>query len=137
MSGQAARWVALAFGGLGVACMLLAVAAVTLRPRTFTTHREAIGYQLAERGIGYQSIAINRQWPDTLTNEYYGANLQITLAAGRTLPGRLQCRVKRTHCTFNVVALGIVQQPLPELVEATDAPWLDQLVAFAQQTGLR
>lgn len=127
---RVARRVALALGAVSIVCLLGAVLALALRPRQFTTHRDAIGAALVQRGITYEVIYINRTWPDTLTDEVYGAQLDVRLPGGRSVPGRLECRVRRTDCYFHLASLGIERQPLPELVEEREWPaWLVWLAA--------
>ena len=124
------RRLALALGAMSIVCLVGAVLAVALRPRQFTTHRDAIGAALAQRGIAYEIIYINRTWPDTLTDEVYGAQLDVRLPGGRRVPGRLECRVRRTNCYFHLAPLGIERAPLPELVNERERPaWLAWLVA--------
>lgn len=127
------RRLALVAGLCAVACAAAAVLVLSLRPRVFTTHRDAIGYELAQRDIAYEAIYISRVWPDTLTDEYYGAALDVQLPSGRSVPGRLECRVARTRCYFSLASLGIVREPLPELVSEREQPawmvWLQSTAA--------
>jgi hypothetical protein len=125
-------------GAMVVACVALSGLALALRPRQFSTHRDAIGYELARRGVGYEQIYINRGWPDTLTDEYYGANLEVLLPSGRSAVGRLECKVRRTRCMFSVASLGVVREPLPELVEAGAQPeWMRWVEQVAARLGVR
>jgi hypothetical protein len=129
---RVARRAALLGGAGVVACLAIAVLVIAARPRQFTTHRDAIGYDLARRDIAYAAIYINRTWPDTLTSEYYGANLEVQLPSGRSVPGRIECRSGRTQCRFSLATLGIVRAPLPELVAEAEKPawqrWLEETV---------
>jgi hypothetical protein len=135
---QVAQRIALLIGGSVILCLGLVVLALAARPRQFTSHRDAIGYALTQRNIAYDAIFINRTWPDTLTNEYYGANLQVQLPSGRTVAGRLECRVERTQCRFSLATLGIVRQPLPELVAEREGPeWLQWLEDVGEGLGVR
>jgi hypothetical protein len=122
---QAGVWrAALALGGASVACLALAVVALALRPRTFSTHQDAIGYELVQRGIAYQAIYFERSWPDTLSTDRYSANVDLRLSSGRRVFGMIECRVQRKQCSFSLPSLDIMNEPLPELVPAEQAPWM-------------
>lgn len=122
---QAGVWrAALALGGASVACLVLAVLALALRPRTFSTHQDAIGYELVQRGIAYQAIYFDRSWPDTLSSDRFSANVDLRLSSGRRVFGMIECRVQRQQCSFSLPSLDIMNAPLPELVPAEQAPWM-------------
>lgn len=135
---RAQRRLAWLVAGLVLACAVASALVVALRPRQFTTHRDAIGFELASRDIAYQQIYLNRSWPDTLTDEYYGADLQVLLPSGRNAVGRLECKVRRTNCMFTVRTLGIFREPLPELVAEAEQPeWLRWAEQMAARLGIR
>ncbi len=120
--------------GCVLSCAALAFAAIFLRPRSFATFADAIGYVLDRRGVAYERILIERAWPDTVNDIAYGANLLIVTPDKGTVVGRLDCRGWKTDCFFTVRAFGVYREPLPELTEQRRLPW----VAWIEQTlGIR
>jgi hypothetical protein len=115
---------AIGLGSVVLACAVLAILALWLRPRQFTTHRDAIAYALDRHGIAYQQVYIDHAWPDTVHTERFAANLDVRLSGGRQVFGLLACRSGRTRCSFSVTSLGIEDEPLPELVDARREPWI-------------
>lgn len=105
------------------ACILAAVVLIALRPRSFTTFSDAIGYMLEQHGVAYENIFVERSWPDTVNDITYGANLLIVTPDTRTVTGRLDCRGWKTDCFFTVREFGIYREPLPELTEQRRLPW--------------
>ncbi|MDW8214616.1 MAG: hypothetical protein RMJ55_13735 [Roseiflexaceae bacterium] len=117
-----------------LSCAALAFAAVFLRPRSFATFSEAVGYVLDQRGVAYESVFIDRSWPDTVNDITYGANLLIVLPDKGTVIGRLDCRGWKKNCFVSVREFGIYREPLPELTEHRRLPW----IAWIEQTlGIR
>ncbi len=113
-----------------LSCTALALTAAFLRPRSFTTFSDAIGYVLEQRGIPYERVFIDRTWPDTVNDITYGANLLIVTPAQGELAGRLDCRGWKTDCFFTVRELGIYREALPELTQQQRLPW----VVWIEQT---
>lgn len=107
-----------------LSCVALALAAVFLRPRSFATFSDAIGYVLDQHGIAYESVLIERTWPDTVNDITYGANLLIVTPNKGTVIGRLDCRGWKKDCFFTVRAFEIYREPLPELTEQRRLPWI-------------
>ncbi len=105
-------------------CAALALAAIFLRPHSFATFSEAVGYVLDQRGIAYESVFIDRSWPDTVNDITYGANLLIVLPDNGTVLGRLDCRGWKKDCFFTVREFGIYREPLPALTEQRRLPWI-------------
>lgn len=105
-------------------CAALALAAIFPRPRSFATFSEAVGYVLDQRGIAYESVFIDRSWPDTVNDITYGANLLIVLPDNGTVLGRLDCRGWKKDCFFTVREFGIYREPLPALTEQRRLPWI-------------
>lgn len=107
-----------------LSCAALAFAAAFLRPRSFVTFADAIGYALDQRGVAYESIFVERVWPDTVNDITYGANLLIVTPDNGTVIGRLDCRGWKKDCFFTVRAFGVYREPLPELTEQRRLPWI-------------
>ncbi|MFO7167555.1 MAG: hypothetical protein DIU80_005950 [Chloroflexota bacterium] len=121
------RWIrrlALALGALSILCFALAVVAVQLLPPRFTTHRDAIAYSLDRHGIGYENIYIEHAWPENLNTQRFAATLDVRLAGSRRVFGLIECRTGRQECRYSLPSLGIVREPLPELVQQRQQPWL-------------
>jgi hypothetical protein len=108
-----------------VACVALASVALWLRPRQFTTFSDAIGYSLIQHDIGYEQIYIDHSWPNTVNTIRYAANLDVRLPGRSPIYGQLECRIERTTCFYSLPSLGIMNEPLPDLVEERETPvWL-------------
>lgn len=108
-----------------LACLALAIVAILVRPRSFASFSEAIGYVLDRRGIAYEQIFVDHSWPDTVNDITYGANLLIVTPAKVTVTGRLDCRGWKKDCFFTVRAFGVYREPLPDLTEQRRLPWAD------------
>lgn len=117
----------LVIGACVLSCMALALTVTFLRPRSFTTFSDAIGYVLQQRGIPYERVFLDRTWPDTVNDISYGADLLITLPGGKDATGRLDCRGWKTDCFFTVRAFAIYREPLPELSQQRRLPWVEWL----------
>jgi hypothetical protein len=107
-----------------LSCAALALMPALLRPRSFATFSDAIGYVLNQRGVAYESIFVERSWPDTVNDITYGANLLIVTPGKGTVTGRLDCRGWKKDCFFTVRAFEIYREPLPELSEQRRLPWV-------------
>lgn len=118
---------AVASGVIIFGCAAITLAMLVVRPRSFTSFPEAIGYQLEQRGIAYQNIFIDRSWPDTVNDITYGANLVITLDGAEDVVGRLDCRGWQRDCVFTIRSFGIYREPLPELTQRQTLPWVEWL----------
>lgn len=117
----------IASGIIVFACAALAIAPLLLRPRSFASFPEAIGYELEQRGIAYQNVFIDRSWPDTVNDITYGANLVITMNDAEDIVGRLDCRGWQRDCVFTIRSFGIYREPLPELAQRRTLPWVEWL----------
>lgn len=130
---------------LMLACVLLCVlalgAVLFLRPRSFTSHEEAIGYVLEQHDVAYKQISLAQTRLDTL-NFYsygrysapYGAGVTVQLTTGRRVNGRLECQNQTSSCYLYLSEVGITNELVPELT--TTAHWrpLDWLWAHLPQT---
>lgn len=128
----------LVIGVCVLGCVTLTLTTVFLRPRTFTSFSEAIGYVLEQRGIAYENIFIDRTWPDTVNDITYGANLLIMTPEKGEVTGRLDCRGWKTDCFFTARALGIYREALPELTQHQRLPWvvwIEQVSAIVRQVS--
>ena len=114
----------LVIGACVLSCTALALTAAFLRPRSFTSFSDAIGYVLDQRGVAYERIFIDRTWPDTVNDITSGANLLIMTPEKGEVAGRLDCRGWKIDCFFTVRELGIYREPLPELTEQRRLPWI-------------
>ena len=114
-------------------CALALGAAILLRPHRFASHQEQIAYVLQQRGIAFTQVRLSQTSRDTQNfyayAEYsiYGADAIVTLADGRVIQGRVDCRVKRSSCSLSLGALKILNQVLPDLAANELTAWLDWL----------
>ena len=115
------------------ACGLGLGVAILLRPIRFMSHQDEIAYALQQRGIAFKQVRLSQDAVDTRNfyayTEYsiYGADVIVNLADGQVVQGRIGCRVKRTSCLLSLGKLGIINQPLPDLVSNDLTAWLDWL----------
>lgn len=112
------------FGIIVFACVAVMLVTLFLRPRSFTSFPEAIGYQLERRHVAYEHVYLDRAWPDTVNDVSYGATLVIQAQGRDDIIGRLDCRGWKTDCHFTVRAFGIYREPLPELSHTRRLPWV-------------
>jgi hypothetical protein len=120
-----------------LACALVAAATLLLRPRSFGSHQETIGYVLEQHGVRYRSIALNQNWPEAVNYYAYGhqvypfnVNVTVVLADGNEVPGRLECLDDRRRCTLYVPRLGIDKLRLPDVSARRAWPWEAWLLAI-------
>lgn len=73
---------------------------VALHLRRFATFSNMIRYVLDQRGVAYESVFVERTWPDTVNDITYGANLLIVTPDKGTVIGRLDCRGWKKDCFF-------------------------------------
>lgn len=123
--------------GLCLACTLVGALAVMLRPRTFSSRVEAIGYVLRQRGITYQEIYIDHTWPDTVNTISYGANLVVIVGDQGKIGGRIDCKTMNDGCRIALPKLGVDWTAIPDLTIPHDMPLLTWLEAqwVAVQAG--
>ncbi|MGQ9547355.1 MAG: hypothetical protein ACUVSY_01270 [Roseiflexus sp.] len=121
----------LIIGASVLSCTALVLTAAFMRPRSFTSFSDAIGYVLEQRGVAYEHVFIDRTWPDTVNDITYGADLLIVTPEKGEVAGRLDCRGWKTDCFFTVRALGIYREALPELTRQQRLSW----VAWIEQVS--
>lgn len=110
---------------LVLACVLATALVAALRPRTFTTHQDAIGYVLERRSISYTNIVVQHKWPDNVNTLFYAANVSVQLDDARRIGGRLECQTPDgRRCIVMLREIGVVAEPLPELSVARRWSWL-------------
>ena len=105
-------------GALVLACVLATGLVAALRPHTFSTHQDAIGYVLDQHAISYTRIVVQHRWPDNVNTLFYAANVSVQLPDMRHADGRLECQTPDgRRCIVNLRDLGVVSEPIPELSE--------------------
>ena len=121
------RWLTIA----AAVCILGVGAWLTQQPPQYNSFPDAIRGDLATLGVAVQQVELIHQWPDTVNDVNYGANLHITLVSGADHWGRLDCRTWRRDCVYTVAALDVHMQALPDLVK--QLPWYVRLWQSVQQ----
>jgi hypothetical protein len=91
---------------------------------TFNTHQEQVGAALRQHGIAFTHVYLDRGWPDRINSQNFGANLAIYLddtPDAKAVPGRLECRIAKRKCWFQVARLGLEREELSDLVPFSSA----------------
>lgn len=121
------RW----FVGVGVVAVMVVIAWQLTRPAQYRSFPDAIDADLRAVGIAVQQVELIHQWPDTVNDVNYGANILITLPSGTQHWGRLDCRSWRRDCVYTVAAFDVHLKALPDLVKT--APWNERLWQWLQR----
>lgn len=100
-------------------------------PVRYTSFRDALVADMGDQGIAVQDVEIIHQWPDTVNDVSFGANLRITLASGADVWGRLDCRGWRRDCVYTVQSFAIHLRSFPDLVK--NPSWRDSLIDWVGQ----
>jgi hypothetical protein len=90
-----------------------------IEPRRYTNHRDQITAAMQRHGVFVSQIYLQQGWPDQINSQTYGANLVIIISqAGgeRRVNGRIECRVEKRKCWYQVASLGIRREELSDLV---------------------
>lgn len=110
------------------ACVLALGVVVALRPRSFASHEEAIGYMLEQHNVAYERISLAQTRLDTLNflsygrySAPYGAGVTVQLSAGGHANGRIECQVQMTSCYLYLSELGFNGELVPEVT--TEQRW--------------
>jgi len=115
---------ALLVGGVCIACLAAAGLVAIVRPRGFATYDETIKSMLVERGLAVQEVQVARTRTDIVHYPPYRADVYVQIQGEREFRGRLVCDHVERDCSINVSRLGIVEQPIPDLVAPPRWPWL-------------
>jgi hypothetical protein len=100
-------------------------------PVRYTSFRDAIVADMGAQGIAVRDVEIIHQWPDTVNDVNFGANLRITLVSGADVWGRLDCRTWRRDCVYTVQAFAIHIRSFPDLVKTSS--WRESFVGWLGQ----
>jgi hypothetical protein len=119
-------------------------------PVRFTNHHDQIAAVLRQHGVSFREVYLDQGWPDRINSQTYGANVSIyvndpagaagaaggagssdasALSAASPISGRLECRVQKRKCWFQVARLKIAREELTDLVVAVkpEPTWQDRL----------
>lgn len=88
-------------------------------PERFTNHQDQIAAALRRHGVSFNAVYLEQGWPDRINSQTYGANLSIHVSGSTPVSGRIECRVQKRKCWFQVARLNIARQELTDLVAAT------------------
>jgi hypothetical protein len=113
------------------------------QPKPFTNHTDQVTDALLAQGITVKQLYISQGWPDRINHQTYGANLIIYTANASDsapIPGRIECRVAKRKCWFQVAKLGIARVELADLAPTTpaakpDPTWQDRLRNILARLG--
>jgi|GEM_PF-7042680 len=95
-----------------------------LQPKQFTNRQEQIADALRQHGVALTQVYLDQGWPDRINSQTYGANLTIYVAhnSGTTpVAGRIECRVQKRQCWFQITKLNTGRVDLPDLVTVSAA----------------
>ena len=113
-------------------------------PVRFTNHHDQVAAALRQHGVSFREVYLDQGWPDRINSQTYGANITIYLsdlaggshssdsaalsAASPPINGRLECRVQKRKCWFQVARLKIEREDLTDLVAAVppEPSWRDR-----------
>ena len=90
-----------------------------IQPPRFTNHQDQIAAALRYQGVAFEKVYLDQGWPDRINSQTYGANVTIYVngSTGTTpVLGRIECRVQKRNCWFQVAKLGLERQELSDLV---------------------
>jgi hypothetical protein len=113
------------------------------QPKSFTNHPDQVTDALRQQGITVKQLYVSQGWPDRINHQTYGANLTIYTAdssGSSPIVGRLECRVAKRKCWFQVAKLGISRVELADLVPVTAPPqpdptWRERLRGILAKLG--
>src|SRR5262245_45275435 len=120
--------------GLLAACTLTLGASIMLIPPRLQSHEDQVAYALTQHQIAYEQVKLSQTSRDLIyTYAYadysqYGADVIVQFHDGGRVLGRIGCRIKNTQCQLYLKALGIINEPLPELDTGDQWFWWDWLV---------
>ena len=112
-----------------------------IQPPRFTNHQDQIAASLRRQGVVFDKVYLDQGWPDKINSQTYGANVTIYYVGGSTpVLGRIECRVHKRNCWFQVAKLGIERQELTDLVAPSPptkpAPsWSDRVRQLFSRLG--
>ncbi|MFQ3683912.1 hypothetical protein [Roseiflexus sp.] len=128
---------------LTAACVLTGALAIALRPRTITSHADAIAVVLEQRGIAHERIVTAQVWPAAVNYYAYGpsvypysATVSVTLPDGDIALGSLECADDRRRCRVSIARFGIDREPIPDISALRPLPWMawvQRLIELVQQ----
>src|SRR6266511_3337504 len=95
----------LVFASVAAGCVLATGVTLWLRPRSFDTHQEAIGYILDRHGIAYEQVEVTHVWPDTLDRDAYAADVVVLRAGANQAVGRIVCASGMSACYLRLRTL--------------------------------
>ncbi len=110
-------------------------------PVRFTNHRDQIAAALRSQGVSFTEVYLEQGWPDRINSQTYGANLSIHVSgvSGSTpVSGRIECRVQKRNCWFQVARLNIAREELTDLVASVKPKptWQDRVRDILARFGL-
>ena len=137
------RWVTVfvLIGILEVPYLMWPWIAPLLQPKRFTNHHDQIAVALRQHGVSFDQVYVSQGWPDQINNQTYGANLTIYVTGSTPVSGRIECRVKKRNCWFQVARLGIGREDLSDLISITTPEnprflWSDRLSDILDRLGV-
>lgn len=136
---RSSRYVLTLVVALTAACILTGALLVAFRPRAITSHADAIGVLLEQRGIAYERITATQVWPAAVNYYAYGpsvypysATVSVTLPDGAVVPGSLECADDRRRCQVSIARLGIDREPIPDISTTRPLPWIAWVQRLAE-----
>lgn len=113
-----------------------------IQPKRYTSHQDQITADLRQHGYTVNQVYLDQGWPDRINSQIYGTNLSIHLSGGfgsTIVSGRLECRVQKRNCWYQVAMLGISREELTDLVPPAkpEPSWPDRIRNLLAMLGVR
>ena len=121
MTNHQQLWLGLGLAAIVSGLLLVALARVTVAPRTDHT---AVMALLDQRGIAYRDVAV-RAGAGVVPQDHYAYVAAVEVAAERPAYGKIVCQARLTDCVVWLNSLGLRQVALPAVTPAE--PWVEPL----------
>jgi hypothetical protein len=112
-----------------------------VQPKRYSSHQDQIAASLRGHGYDVNAVYLDQGWPDRINSQTYGTNLAIHLSGGfgsTMVNGRLECRVEKRRCWYQVSTLSISREELSDLVPPTkpQPSWPERIRARLVKFGV-
>lgn len=113
-----------------------------VQPKRYSSHHDQIAAAVRRHGYTVNAVYLDQGWPDRINSQTYGTNLAIHLSGGfgsTTVSGRLECRVEKRNCWYQVATLSISREELTDLAPPTkpEPSWPERIRDVLVRLGIQ